>query len=114
MDPSRSGLSLSRAVSRVPIRVPRRILLEGARALPSCGAKRAALFSQLLQSKILADIPQARWVVTVPKLLRPYFLYHRELLGELARLAYETVREMMLAAVDEPHAASVRPRANES
>ena len=35
---------------------------------------------------------------------RPYFLYHRELLGELARLAYDTVREMMAAAVDESDA----------
>jgi len=33
-------------------------------------------------------------------MLRAYFLYHRELLGELARLAYETVREMMAAAID--------------
>jgi Putative transposase len=37
-------------------------------------------------------------------MLRPYFQYHRELLGELAQLAYETVREMMAAAVDESHA----------
>jgi hypothetical protein len=35
-------------------------------------------------------------------MLRPYFLHHRELLGALARLAYETVREMMDAAIDEP------------
>jgi hypothetical protein len=48
---------------------------------PSCGAKRAAIFSQLLQSKILADVPHAQWVLTLPKMLRPYFLYHRELLG---------------------------------
>jgi len=34
-------------------------------------------------------------------MLRPYFLYHRALLGELARLAYETVHEMMATAVDE-------------
>ena len=34
-------------------------------------------------------------------MLRPYFLYHRELLGDLARLAYETVREMMAAAIEE-------------
>ena len=34
-------------------------------------------------------------------MLRPYFLHHRELLGDMARLAYETVREMMAAAVDE-------------
>jgi hypothetical protein len=33
-------------------------------------------------------------------MLRLYFLYHRELLGDMARLAYETVHEMMLAAAD--------------
>jgi len=71
---------------------------------PSCGAKRAAIFSQLLHNKILADVAHAQWVFTLPKMLRPYFLYHRELLGELARLAYETVREMMAAAVEQSDA----------
>ncbi len=60
---------------------------------PSCSAKRAAIFSELLQHKILADMPHAQWVFSIPKMLRPYFLYHQELLGDLARLAYETVRE---------------------
>lgn len=67
---------------------------------PSCGAKRAAIFSELLQSQILADVPHAQWVFSIPKMLRPYFLHHRELLGDMARLAYDTVREMMSAAVD--------------
>lgn len=67
-------------------------------------AKRAAIFSGMLQSQNLADVPHAQWVFSLPKMLRPYFLYHRELLGELARLAYETVREMMAAAADEPTA----------
>ena len=71
---------------------------------PSCGAKRAALFSELLQQKILADVPHAQWVFSIPKMLRPYFLFHRELLGELARLAYETVREMMSVVVEKPNA----------
>jgi hypothetical protein len=71
---------------------------------PSCGAKRAAIFSHLLQNKILQDVAHAQWVFTVPKMLRPYFLYHRELLGELARLAFETVREMMAEAVERPDA----------
>ena len=31
-------------------------------------------------------------------------MFHRELLGELARLAYETVRERMAVASDEPMA----------
>ena len=41
---------------------------------------------------------------TLPKMLRPYFLYYRELLGKLAQLAYETVREMMAAAVEQADA----------
>lgn len=71
---------------------------------PSCGAKRAALFSALLQEHLLDDVPHAQWVFSIPKMLRPYFLHHRELLGELARISYDTVREFMAAAVDEPHA----------
>jgi hypothetical protein len=71
---------------------------------PSCGAKRAAIFSELLQNQILADVPHSQWVFSIPKMLRPYFLHHRELLGDMARLAYDTVRQMMAAAVDVPNA----------
>jgi len=71
---------------------------------PACGAKRAAIFSSLLHERILADVPHAQWVFSIPKMLRPYFLFHRALLGELARIAYDTVREMMAAALDEPDA----------
>ena len=35
---------------------------------------------------------------TVPKLLRPYFLHHRELLGKLSQAAWQTVAEMVDAA----------------
>lgn len=58
----------------------------------------------MLHSQILADIAHAQWVFSIPKMLRPYFLHHRELLGEIARIAYDTVLEMMAAAVDEPGA----------
>ena len=34
-------------------------------------------------------------------MLRVYFLYHRELLGELSRAAYETVKELMITAAFE-------------
>ena len=71
-------------------------------AIRSSSASRSS--GGLLQNKILADVPHAQWVFSIPKMLRLYFLHHRELLGELARLAYETVREMMAAAVEEPHA----------
>ena len=75
--------------------------------MPLVRAKRAAIFSEMLQHQILADVPHAQWVFSIPKMLRPYFLHHRELLGDMARLAYETVREMMAAApfrIDEPDA----------
>ena len=43
----------------------------------------------------------AQWVFTVPKMLRVYFLHHRELLGALSLAAYETVKELMAAAAVE-------------
>jgi len=39
-------------------------------------------------------------------MLRPYFLHHRELLGELSRAARETVLELMIAAVGDE---TIRP-----
>ena len=43
----------------------------------------------------------------MPKLLRPYFLHHRELLGKLSQAAWQTVAEMVDAAAGGE--ASVRP-----
>ena len=40
----------------------------------------------------------AQWVFTLPKMLRVYFLHHRELLGKLSRAAAETVKELLAAA----------------
>lgn len=69
---------------------------------PSCGAKRAAEFAALLRDEVAADVGHAQWVFTVPKLLRPYFMHHRELLGPLCAAAWKTVRELMaVAAGDE-------------
>ncbi len=64
---------------------------------PSCDAKRAAAFAAFLHDDVF-DVPHAMWVFTIPKMLRVYFLHHRELLGELSRCAYETLRELMTAA----------------
>ena len=65
---------------------------------PSCAAKRAAIFGALLQEEILEEVGHAQWVFTIPKLLRPYFLHHRELLGKLSRAAWETVHELIAEA----------------
>jgi len=40
-------------------------------------------------------------VRTSPRMLRPYFMHHRQLLGKLCHAAYESVHEVMAAAVEE-------------
>ena len=65
---------------------------------PSCGAKRAAELAAFLVDEVVEDVGHAQWVFTVPKMLRVYFLYHRELLGDLSQAACETVKELMSAA----------------
>jgi len=62
---------------------------------PSCAARRAAATAVLLREEVLEEVGHAQWVFVMPKMLRPYFLHHRELLGGLARAAWETVRELL-------------------
>ena len=54
-----------------------------------------------LVDEVVEDVGHAQWVFTVPKMLRVYFLHHRELLGELSRAAAETARELLAAAAGE-------------
>jgi hypothetical protein len=65
---------------------------------PSCAAKRSAATAALLADDVLQPVGHAQWVMTVPKMLRPYFLHHRDLLGGLARAAWYTAEEMIRAA----------------
>ena len=66
---------------------------------PSCAAKRSAATAALSAEEVIEEVGHAQWVFVIPKMLRPYFLHHRELLGGLARAAWETVLELMVAAV---------------
>ncbi len=68
---------------------------------PSCGAKHAAELAAFLQDEVVEQVGHAQWVFTIPKMLRIYFLHHRELLGALSLAAYETVKELMAAAAVE-------------
>lgn len=72
---------------------------------PSCAAKRAAIFGAFLQEDGLEDVGHCMWTFTVPKLLRPFFLHRRELLGPLCRAVWETVAELVAEAAGE----GVRP-----
>jgi hypothetical protein len=69
---------------------------------PSCAAKRGAELAAFLEHEVLAPVDHVQWVWTIPKMLRPYFLHHRDLMAELCRAAYETVAELMAASVSRP------------
>ena len=77
---------------------------KGRGVCPSCDAKRAAAFAAFLQDELLEDVSHCLWTFTIPKMLRGYFMHHRELLGDFARLAYETIQELMGEAVGDPQA----------
>jgi hypothetical protein len=65
----------------------------------SCAAKRAAIFGVFLREEVLEQVPHAMWTLTIPKILRRYFLNPRGLLGKLARAGFETVQELMVEAI---------------
>ena len=58
---------------------------------PSCHAKRLAIWTQWLDTTLLAPVPHRQVVLTIPKRLRAYFLHRRRLLGGIARVAARTV-----------------------
>ena len=62
---------------------------------PSCHAKRLAIWTQWLDTTLLAPVPHRQVVLTIPKRLRAYCLYRRRLLGEIARVATRTVTAAM-------------------
>jgi hypothetical protein len=55
---------------------------------PSCAAKRGAAFGAFLAEEVVEEVGHTHWIFTIPKMLRPYFMHHRELLGRLAGAAH--------------------------
>jgi hypothetical protein len=69
---------------------------------PSCHQKKVQLFGALLTETILFPVPHRHVTLTIPKLLRPYFRYHRDLLKDLCRIAHECVLDVMRISLDQP------------
>jgi len=59
---------------------------------PSCHAKRLTIWSEWLGEELLEDVPHRMITLTVPKRIRPFFLWDRKLLGLLARCAALTIK----------------------
>jgi hypothetical protein len=57
--------------------------------------------SDWLHHELLYAVPHRQYVFTVPKRLRPYFLYDRRVLEDLCRVACRTLREFLRATFGE-------------
>jgi hypothetical protein len=60
---------------------------------PSCNQKRLLLFSEHLSEKVLLKLPHRQFVFTLPKLLRPYFKYDRNLFEEVSRIIFSIIHD---------------------
>ena len=61
--------------------------------------KRSLILSERLAAEVCAPVAHRQFVFTVPKRLRVFFRFDRALLGDMARLAWETVREVYRATL---------------
>lgn len=66
---------------------------------PSCHQKRVIEFGEHLHEEVLEDVPHRQWVFSIPKRLRPYFMYDRKLLAKLSRCAWNVLSEYLKASI---------------
>jgi len=69
---------------------------------PSCHQKKVQLFSVLLTETILFPVPHRHFTLAIPKMLRPYFRFDRDLLKDLCRIAHECLVEYMRTTLGLP------------
>jgi len=55
----------------------------------SCHAKRVVQFGEFACLNVLKNVPHRHFVFSIPKIVRIYFLFDRNLLKELAGIAWE-------------------------
>ena len=66
---------------------------------PSCHQKRVVEFGEWLCQEVIKAVPHRHFVFSIPKILRRYFLYDRNLLSELSRCAWETLKVYLKTCV---------------
>jgi hypothetical protein len=69
---------------------------------PSCHPKKVQLFGELLTETILYPVPHRHLTLGIPKMLRPYYRYDRDLLKDLCRIAHECLLEYLRATLELP------------
>lgn len=69
---------------------------------PSCHQKQVQLFGALLTETILFPVPHRHFTLGIPKMLRTYFRFNRDLLKDFCRLAHEGLGEYMQTTLGLP------------
>lgn len=69
---------------------------------PSCHQKKVQLFGALVTETILFPVPHRHFTFAIPKMLRPYFRFDRNLLKDLCHLAHECLLEYLRATLSLP------------
>ena len=69
---------------------------------PSCHQKKVQLFGALLSETILFPVPHRHVTFGMPKMLRPYFRFDRDLLKDRCRIAHECLLEYLRTTLDLP------------
>ena len=67
---------------------------------PSCSQKRTLLFSEYMKEQLLLSLPHRQFVLTFPKLLRPYFRHNRRLFSEISRLIFAIIKRFYSKAAN--------------
>ena len=67
---------------------------------PCCAQKRILSVATHIQQAVCEKVQHRQFVFTIPKRLRIYFRYDRELLKELPRLAWEVIKEVYQAVMN--------------
>ena len=66
---------------------------------PSCAAKRAVIFAEHLHKELLPPVPQRHVVFSLPKRLRVFFKYDRDLNSLLFHAAWDSLSEFVQAVI---------------
>jgi hypothetical protein len=67
----------------------------------SCHQKRVVEFGEWICEKVLKAVSHRHFIFSIPKILRKYFLYDRDLLSELSRCGWESVKAFFQEAMPE-------------
>jgi len=62
---------------------------------PSCIQRHALELEILLLDEIIREVPYRHFVYVIPKILRKNFMWHRECLNDLSRIAWSCVKDFM-------------------